>query len=216
MKSNLLVIHGLNQLKFSFRNMLLELENDGYSIHYFSYSNKETIPEILMRLRQLLEQQGLQEYSAVTMSLGAIILRNYLAGFGTEGLNRAVMIGPPNRGAMLLRAAIKDRKWRLLLGRLIEDFLDHESDYLPLTPEFIVGIIAGTKAKITKPPIPLFYVNRFFDTTDSDGKVKIEETKIPFMKDFVTVNECHDSLLSNPEVIHYTKTFLSTGRFDDR
>ena len=215
MQKRLLIIHGLNQLKFSFRNMLLELEKDGYIIHYFSYSNKETIPEIVMRLRQFLEQQGVQEYFAVTMSFGAIILRNYLARFGTESLNHAVMIGPPNRGAILLRAAIQDRKWKLLLGRLIEDFLDHESDYLPLTPDFFVGIIAGTKVKVYSPPVPNSYINTFFDSRDSDGKVKIEETKLSFMKDFVTVDECHDLLLSSPEVVRYTKEFLNTGSFSN-
>lgn len=210
MKKDLLLIHGLNQKKLSFWKFLGEFKNE-YNVRYFHYSNTSTLSEIIEQLRDFIK--SLESFHAITMSLGGIILRNYLAQHGTGGLGRVVMVGPPNAGAILLRNAVKDPMWRKFLGKLAVDVVEHEREYLPLKPEFEVGIIAGTKPVLLSPPVPKSYLEKFFDPTDSDGKVKIEETKLPFMKDFVTVDECHDLLMQNTEVLNYIKCFLCGGTF---
>ncbi len=209
---NVLVIHGLGQEKMSCMKIIKHLSKN-FSCSFFSYKTNQTLPEIVDTLHEYLSV--VNEYNCVTISFGAVVLRNYLYKYGAGRLKRCVMIGPPNKGSELLRQVMKRNIGRLMFGRLAEDFIKNEDKYLPLEPEFDVGIIAGDKPVISQSKAVSRYALKFFDPSDSDGKVKIEETKLPFMKDFILLPLCHEELHYNYNVINMTINYLKHGRFKD-
>lgn len=47
----------------------------------------------------------------------------------------------------------------------------------------------------------------------NDGKVSVESTKLPEMKDFIQVENGHTFMANSRNVIHQVTAFLATGHF---
>jgi triacylglycerol lipase len=210
-KPDLVIIHGMAASRYVFKQILRVLNKD-FECHFFSYYIKETVPEIVRRFEKFVA--GLESFNCFTYSFGAIIIRNYAAQFGREKIRRVVMAAPPNKGSELLRIVMQKRIGKRTFGRLARDFIAHEGKYLPLKPELEAGIIAGVNPGVYMSKAVGILVNRLFDTNDSDGKVKIEETKLPYMKDYIEVNYSHDSLFFSKDLTRLTKEFLVDGKFN--
>ncbi len=206
----ILLIHGLDQKKINCLKIIKKIEKNNFC-SFFSYKTSETIPEIVDRLHEYL--QNMDEYYCITLSFGAIILRNYVHKYGVGNLKRAVMIAPPNKGSVLLQEVMKRKTGKLLFGKLAGDFLKNEDKYLPLEPEFDVGVIAGNKPHLFSSKAMTKYVLRFFDPEDSDGRVKVEETKLPFMKDYVLLNLSHTDMVYTDKAVDMAISYIENGKF---
>lgn len=209
-KPHLVVIHGLLTPRIQ-THSLMSFMKKKYMCHYFSYSVKETIPEITARLHELV--QSLPSFNVMTFSFGAIIIRNYAASYTAKHIARVVMAAPPNAGSELLRAIMKTGTGQRLFGELCADFVANEDHYLPLSPELKAGVIVGTVAQTSPSKAINTFVSKLFDASDSDGKVKRHETTLPYTHTSADVPYRHDDVIRKRESFVLAHTFIQSGTF---
>ena len=144
----------------------------------------------------------------VTHSLGGILVRYYLQDHLITNLGRIIMLAPPNRGSEVADQMKDDFLYQTVIGPAGQA-LGTDEDSLPNRLNPIAGEIGIIAGKIDGgswflPEIP----------GDDDGKVAVERTKLPEMKDFLLVNLGHTFIMWDDEVIDQVLYFLRHGAFD--
>ena len=209
-----ILLHGLGRTTLSMRPVEKRLEREGYTVHSIGYpSTSHTIEELCTSfVEKELDSLRLScdTMHFVTHSMGGIIVR-YLVSRGVVNCSRVVMLCPPNQGSTLTDSLKKYVNW--LFARtngpagqqLGNDSAGIIGQLLPLGG-CSVGIIAGDK---TWEP----YFSRLIPGTD-DGKVAVEETKLPEMDDFIILNHTHTFMMNNRDTQDQIVHFLQQGSFD--
>jgi len=163
----------------------------------------------LLRERVAAEAPQCETKHFVGYSLGALVVRAYLAESPPERLGRVVMIAPPNHGSEIVDALGWSWTFRLIMGKLAAR-LGTSTDALPQTlplPNYPFGVIAGDRIIS---PWGLMFIRG-----EQDGTVSVASTRLEGMSDFVVVHRTHTFIMEAPEVAAYTVSFLRTGRFAD-
>ncbi|TGD71116.1 alpha/beta hydrolase [Mangrovimicrobium sediminis] len=210
-----ILLHGLWRTELSMLAVAWRLEDAGYTVANITY------PSLTHPIEELAEMavgeglaechgQSLQRIHFVTHSLGGILLRQYLAEHEIAGLERAVMLGPPNQGSQLAEYLysldILQPLQPVPVGQL---GTGENSVPLQLGPvEFEVGVIAGNISR--RPPLP------GFPDEASDGTVSVEETRVAGMVDFIEMGATHTLIMWNTGVLDQVVHFLQNGQFDHR
>lgn len=152
----------------------------------------------------------------VTHSMGGIVVRSMLARHSIAGLNRVVMLAPPNRGARFAEH-MYDRVLKLPWG----DF-DPLRKLLPGErgdcedagdPDAEIGIIAGAPKKPSGFPWNMAAENPLDRSGEHDGKVTVDEARLEAAQDFLILPYGHTWIMSWPTVIDQAELFLRTGQF---
>jgi pimeloyl-ACP methyl ester carboxylesterase len=136
-------------------------------------------------------------------SLGGLVILRMLALAPTQRTGRIVLLGSPFADSAVTRSLSASRLGRRLLGRMLQDWQDGER---PTAAGREVGVLAGHRgigmgrlvARLASP---------------NDGVVTEAETRVPDMRDFVSVCASHSEMLWSREVARQTCAFLRTGRF---
>lgn len=205
-----ILLHGIFRGPRSMAKIEKSLGERGYRVINFGYpSTRESIEDIAELLN--LEVQKLPPESGrihfVTHSLGGIVVRYYLAHYRCPNVGRVVMIAPPNRGSTLASYLGRWMPYRWVFGKAGQQVAGAPDSYPLLLPppraEF--GVIAGGLGNEVG-------INPFIPG-DNDGTVKVEETKLPGMKDFILLKGQHSTLLSQRAVAENVLAFLSEGNF---
>lgn len=204
------LLHGIFRSPRSMNRIQKALEKGGYRVINLGYpSTKESIENIAGLLHRQVRDlpKGRGRLHFVTHSLGAIVVRYYLAHHRLKNAGRVVMIAPPNRGSTLAFYLHKWMPYKWMFGKAGQEVTGGPNS-LPLTlpaPRLEFGVIAGGAGSGTgiNPLIP----------GDNDGTVKVEETKLEGMKDFVLIKGQHSTLLLQRGVIENVLAFLKTGAF---
>ena len=208
-----MLLHGIGGFALILKPMELRLEDEGYFVANVTYpSLADPIESLALEaVGEGLEKcaaQGLSRIHFVTHSMGGILVRQYLSQKPIEGLERVVMLAPPNQGSQFA-----DFVGDSPLGKVYEPDalaqLGTGEESVPRrlgAPDFELGVIAGTRnLRKLIPGTP---------SETSDGVVTIEETKTAGMKDFLPVPATHTTIVWNREVQRQTAYFLRDGRFD--
>jgi hypothetical protein len=139
--------------------------------------------------------------------MGGILLRQLRASGASVPFGRVVMLGPPNGGSEVV-----DKLGELALFQWLNgpagSQLGTKAGSLPraLGPtDLEAGVIAG---KNSINPILSFLI-----PGEDDGKVAVENAKLPGMRDFLVVPVSHPFLMRDADVIAQTIRFLQTGQF---
>ncbi|MCY3940657.1 MAG: alpha/beta fold hydrolase [Gammaproteobacteria bacterium] len=207
------LLHGIGGFALLLKSMELSLAEQGYFVANVTYpSLADPIESLAVEaVEEGLERcaaQGLSRIHFVTHSMGGILVRQYLSQESIEGLERVVMLAPPNQGSRFA-----DYVGDSPLGKVYEPDalaqLGTGEESVPRrldAPDFELGIIAGTR-NLRKfiPGAP---------SETSDGVVTVEETKASGMKDFLLAPATHTTIVWNDEVQRQTAYFLRNGRFD--
>ncbi len=146
----------------------------------------------------------------VTHSLGGIVVRQALNTNRPQKLGRVVMLSPPNRGSTATDS-LKEYWFYNWLNGPAGQQLSTDSNSLPnrLGPaNFPLGIITGDRHAFFD-----FWLSKIIPGPD-DGKVSVEQAKLPGMTDFLVVHETHPFIMNAPDVIEQTCFFLKHGRFN--
>ncbi|MEW8052067.1 MAG: alpha/beta hydrolase [Candidatus Thiodiazotropha endolucinida] len=208
-----ILLHGMGRTSYS----LNAIEEALVSRHYHVWN--ESYPSLTQSVEELSTpaiQAGLaycqgkqaQNIHFVTHSLGGIIVRYYLQDRQIDNLGRIVMLAPPNRGSEVADQMKDGFFYQTIMGPagqvLGTDEKSLPNSLKPIAGE--IGIIAGIKEGESwfLPEIP----------GDDDGKVAVERTKLPEMKDFLLVNVGHTFIMDDDEVIRQVLYFLQHGVFD--
>ncbi|MEW8327938.1 MAG: alpha/beta hydrolase [Candidatus Thiodiazotropha sp.] len=207
------LLHGMGRTAFSMSAIEGALEDQGYRVWNESYPGLSksveelSVPAIEAGLAYCRGNMA-EKIHFVTHSLGGILVRYYLQEHRIFDLGRIVMLAPPNRGSEVTDE-MKDGYWYRTIMGPSGQVLGTDENSLPNTLKPIpgeIGIIAGRVdgEPWFLPEIP----------GDDDGKVAVERTKLPEMKDFLVVEEGHAFIMLDDEVIRQVLYFLRHGEFD--
>jgi pimeloyl-ACP methyl ester carboxylesterase len=187
------------------------LEEEGFvpvNVDYPSrkHSIEDLADKFLCEVLVSLEGKPLPRLHFVTHSLGGVIVRYYLKHHRVERLGRVVMLSPPNQGSELVDLLKDSPVFKLWHGPAGQQLGTADRFLQDLGPvDFELGVIAGWKT-----PDP---VSRRFIPGPNDGKVGVERTKVPGMKDFLVVPFGHTFIMRQREVVHQIAHFLRHGSF---
>lgn len=208
-----ILLHGLARTHHSMHAMQKALGKQGYFVVNINYPSRQLAIDALARVAiqqglDACQQQYCEHINFVTHSLGGILLRHYLQSNPIPGLNRVVMMGPPNQGSEIVDKLKYFPGYFLINGPAGQQLGTTEND-LPkkLGPvDFELGVIAGKRS-----------INLILSSMmpwPNDGKVSVASTRIDGMRDFITLPVTHTFMMRNPKVIYQTLHFLQQGQFD--
>ncbi len=207
-----ILLHGLGRSAWSMKRLEWALTKEGYRVINVSYpSTRYSIQDLardyLAKLLQAQTPDRQVKIHFVTHSLGGIIVRQYLSEHALENLGRVVMLAPPNQGSELTDKLRRNFFYKLFMGPSGQQ-LGTDADSVPkrLGPaRFELGVIAGDRSLN-----PLF--SAWIPGPD-DGKVSVESTTMPAMKDFLVVHHTHTWMMWSKEVVGAVLQFLRNGKF---
>ena len=207
------LLHGIGGFALLLMPMEFSLEEQGYFVANVTYASladpiESLAVEAVEEGLEMCSARGLSRIHFVTHSMGGILVRQYLSQKSIAGLDRVVMLAPPNQGSRFA-----DFVGDSPLGKVYEPDalaqLGTGEESVPRrldAPDFELGVIAGTRnLRKLIPGAP---------TEPSDGVVTVEETKAPGMTDFLLAPATHTTIIWNDEVQRQTAHFLRNGRFD--
>lgn len=204
------LVGGLFHHKGSLHKMAKRLESDGLSPVIFCTSsyfaspddNAKTLAKLLGRL-----PANITKVNFVTVGNGAFIVRKLLnADYKWNEnikLGRIVMLAPPNQGLQLAQNKKLYPFIRLLAGKSFRSMCPDVAAKMPSFPEDVdFAVIALDWKKGDRA-----------GENNTDGLVRVRETKLKGMKDFIVFHRNHLFATYAPEVIRAVSSFLRTGRF---
>lgn len=210
-KDTVVLLHGLGRTGRSMRKTAQMLDEEGFVPVNVDYpSRKHSIEyladKFLHEVMVSLEREPRSRIHFVTHSLGGVIVRYYLKHHRVEGLGRVVMLSPPNQGSELVDLLKDSPVFKLWHGPAGQQLGTADRFLQDLGPvDFELGVIAGRK---TVDP-----VSSRFIPGPNDGKVGVERTKVPGMKDFLVVPYSHTFIMRQRAVVDQIAHFLRHGFF---
>ncbi len=207
--SCVILLHGLARTERSMNKLARELEEQGFTPINQGYPSRQFPIEKLagLAIEPALEKCDGENVHFVTHSMGGILLRHYLEDNDIPGLQRAVMLAPPNQGSEVVDKLGNVPGFRLINGAAgLQLGTDSASVPIRLGPaDFDLGIIAGTRS------INLL-LSMLIPGAD-DGKVSVEHTKLAGMRDHIQIPATHPFIMRNNAVIAQVIHYLLHGRF---
>jgi hypothetical protein len=191
------LLHGLGRTQLSMMALEYSLEKAGYTVWNEGYPSRsgtvEALAPVVGEAIEACRAHRPAKIHFVTHSLGGILVRAWFRDHRAAEAGRVVMLAPPNRGSAIVDANRNAGWFRWFTGPAGQQ-LGTAPDSLPNTLPPLpleVGIIAGRH----------------------DGKVSVESTALPGMKEQLVVDSAHTFIMNSPAVIRQVKAFLRDGRF---
>lgn len=203
------LLHGILRTDRSMRRLEKTLKSRGFQVVSLRYpSRSRTIEEHADWLAAEVKEKGRGDLYFVGHSLGAIVIRRYLAVHHPADAKRFVMIAPPNHGSFMAEKAAQLGVYRWIYGSKagMELRSSNENFWRGLPPPPIeFGILAGGLGddKGFNPSLP----------GDDDGTVTVEEARLEGAKDLRIVPYQHSLILLRKKTAVMTADFLETGSF---
>lgn len=207
-----ILLHGLFRTALAMKPLQWHLDGEGYTTVNQSYPSllypiEELADTAVTRGLQACHSQGAHRIHFVTHSLGGILVRQYDTRQSITGLERVVMLGPPNQGSQVADYYSSLAWLEGVEPAALEQLGTGEASVpLRLGPvSFALGVIAGTLREQTVLP--------GFPDGPSDGTVSAAEATVPGMLDFLQMPVSHTFMIWNPEVMRQVVHFLRDGNF---
>jgi len=203
MDEAVVLLHGMGRSWMSMALLGLRLKRADYEVHLFGYTpRRASLDELTDRLLEVIAGEiRATTYHLVGHSLGNIIVRNGFRKGYRPGLGRILMLAPPNGPAALASNLRHSRLYRWWTGdsgqKLADDTFYGE---LPV-PSVEFGVIAGDKG------------HRLGFDEPNDGVVRVENTKLDGMADWIVVHHTHTFIMLAGDTFELTTRFLRTGTF---
>lgn len=209
---NLLLLHGLGRTARSMK------KSETYFRRYYKNVISLGYPSTSLSVDDIVEnylRAAIEKHNGnidfFTHSMGGIILRYYLQDNPMPG-SRAVLLAPPNKGSEVIdffrSHRLLEKSAELILGPAGMS-LHTGAGSIPCGLKKVdmeIAIIAGNYSNI-------LLGNSFFNKKN-DGKVTVESTKLPEMRDFLEVNYSHTFIMNKIDVLKAALNFFEYGRFN--
>ena len=200
-----ILVHGLWMNGMDMTIMRQRLAHSGYRSHRFSYHTLRHSPlQSALELQRAIAELDAAVLHFVCHSLGGLIIRHLFHEHPDQRPGRVITLGTPHQPSSAAMHLAHTVPGRWLLGRSTDQGLlgnvpawtgSHELGSIAGDLRFGMGMIF--------PDIP----------RPNDGTIAVEETRLPGMKDHVTVHASHFGLLFSRDAQRYVERFLATGRF---
>jgi pimeloyl-ACP methyl ester carboxylesterase len=210
MKPLVVLLHGLARGHGSMAKLSTYLRKHGFDTWSTTYpSRQHSIAYLASALtEQIVDAAGERPISAVTHSMGGIIVRHLQDR--RLRWERIVMLAPPNRGSRLAASFVRNPLFQFFYGPAGLELADATAWPLPPVPP---AIIAGTRSLALTNVTSWTAGRRFPAGVKNDGTVAVEETKLDQMAAFREVDATHTWIMNSDQVRHLVVTYLSEGCF---
>ncbi len=212
----IVLLHGIGHVSVHMGMAHLALKKRGYKIISVTYPSQfKDIDGNADVLRDALEKRQVWENESrvhfVTHSLGGLVTRRYLEKYRDEipaaKLGRVVMLAPPHQGSEVANFLKNIPPYRWVFGKAGQELTTEVQENTPKDePYYELGIIAGSLGW------PYVIANMLFDG-EHDGRVAVERTKLPGMKDHITRPVTHSFISWHKGVHDQIEHFLEQGVF---
>lgn len=205
----IILVHGLWMTGIELAVMRHRLQADhGFECVLFSYASVTgSMDDHVRKLGELARSQRCGRLHFVGHSLGGVVTYKLLEATHDLTDGRAVFMGSPLQGSTAITAMTRWTLGRVAVGEEVRKELT-ERHPRQWDGRRDVGIVAGS--------VNMGF-GRFFSpdlTTNSDGTVMIEETKLDGAKDQIVLPVTHTSMVFSPSAIAQVAHFLRHGEFD--
>ena len=206
------VVHGLGRSRSSMSKLSKSLYEAGWDVLDMGYpSTRRSLGEHAEQLSELLNhlaRDGAKQVDFVTHSLGGIVVRAAMARDdaweGTLTVGRLVMLAPPSQGSALAQALKDFVPFRMVMGEVGPQLSLDEASQVP-APECPFAVVAAQRGD-GGGWNPLL-------RGEDDGVVRVEETKLEGMEDFLSVRGLHTFVMDKAEVVEAVVHYLEHGDF---
>ena len=192
------LVHGLGRSAHSLDKMAEELGALGFEPIQFNYASTQgSIKDHALALNRVLAGlKGVRTVSFITHSMGGPLVRQALTLHKPEFVvGRVVMLAPPSQGSSVARNLSQYAFFRILLGPALTDLASPAMQEMS-TPPSPFAIVAG----------------RVSSTSQGDGVVSIEETKLAKMSKHIVVPSSHTFIMNDVDVISFSAEFIGAVR----
>jgi len=200
------LLHGIFRTSRSMRGLEKYLSGKNYQVININYpSTHHPLEELVKIIHKQIPQSSIVHF--VGYSLGALLIRAYLAKYRPENLGRVVMYGPPNKGSEVADFLKNFLLYKKLYGPAGQQLITKQNAiaHIFAPVDYELGIIAGNR---TIDPICYFILPR-----PNDGKVSIISTKLDGMKEHIVIPATHTFFPQNKKAWELTYKFLKIGSF---
>ena len=214
-RPTVVLVHGLARTRHSMAGLQRHLERAGYPTWARSYpSRRRTIAGAADEIAGWLARDvpAGRPLVAVTHSLGGLVIRHVAARVAFEQI---VMLAPPSQGSRVSRAFHDRALYRWFFGPAGQELAAHDGagDLPPLSVPF--AVIAGTRRRALANPTSWLTSGGAYFAVDQahDGTVAVDETALPGMTAFATVDASHTWIMNDQRVRQLVVEFLQTRSF---
>jgi len=203
--ATVVVVHGLWMTGAVFTLQRVWLARNGYRVATFSYpSIRLGLDEIASRLARFVARLNVPRAHFVGHSLGGLVVLNMLALDAHAAAGRIVLLGSPVAGSRAAEQIAQSSAGRVLIGRALLGWRAERG--AAIAARFEVGMIAGTVRLgmgrfLAKLPLP------------NDGVVCLDETRMPGLRDHLTMPVSHSGMIVSSRVTRQICNFLELGHF---
>jgi pimeloyl-ACP methyl ester carboxylesterase len=202
-----LLVHGLWMHGVAMRLMQHRLERHGFAVRAYSYPTvRMNLRDNALRLARYCNALAGCRLHLVGHSMGGLVALKAaeLLPYSTRG--RVVLIGTPFADSYSGRQLGRVHGGRLLLGKCMDQWL--KESHRDALSDLDIGVVAGDggfgMGRIIAPGLP----------KPHDGVIAVNETRVPGMRDHVTLRVSHTAMLISRPVLHQVCAYLKHGRFD--
>lgn len=214
-KETVVLLHGIARTKASMKTMEKSLQSAGYETRAITYpSTDRDIDAIAQELREKELSpafwRGAGKVHFVTHSMGGLVARRYLAHYQAqipaEKLGRVVMMAPPSRGSHIADLIHNLPPYHWYYGPAGQELTSAARAAADDALYYDAGIIAGGKEWP-------YFIAALIVPGPSDGRVSVENTKAPGMKDHIVMPATHTFIMDRPDVQRQVVHFIREGIF---
>jgi pimeloyl-ACP methyl ester carboxylesterase len=216
-KAMVVLLHGIGHSRWNMYWAERALRKAGYDVLNISYpSLRRTIDQLADFVQARLEAgqiwQSAEHVHFVTHSMGGLVTRRYLEKYRdaipSGKLGRVVMLAPPHGGSEVADFLKDFPPYQWSFGPAGQELVTSVRTAQMAVPYYELGIIAGSK----KWP---YVVANFIIPGAHDGRVAVERTKLPGMRDHIVLPATHSFISWKPDVHRQIVYFLENGKFGD-
>ncbi|WP_298442345.1 hypothetical protein [uncultured Ferrimonas sp.] len=201
--AKVVLLHGLYMNGLVMWPLAKKLQQAGWQTECISYNSMKIDPDALFaKLDASLDKT--QPCYLIGHSLGGVMLTHYVHQTQLHPDSKVVTLGSPLRSSRMAKQ-LSDWGLGLLLGNAAEHGLTDNAPQRWTSP-VALGSLAGHNS---------FGMGTVVGATDthSDGTVQISETELEGMRDHLTLDVTHTSMLIADDVASQCDAFLRHGRF---
>lgn len=210
------LVHGLDWFRDTMQPAADYLHAQGYDTINVRYPTRRisSTAEAAQWVRQVIDTQCLDKGKRIHLvahSMGALVVRTYLADGKPSRLGRVVLLAAPNQGTPLADAL----RWKPLAKIFspaaadscgLKGRAEAPTKILP-SVDYSPGVLMGNQ------PGWFPYLSPFLDGPD-DGVVPVSSGRLDGMSALRVVKTSHTAMPRNRETLQEVGRFLKTGRFD--
>ena len=207
-----MILHGIARTYRCMRSLSNFLEENGYRVLNVGYPSTrfplESLIEHVNRKVESFNQDHERKIHFVGYSMGGLLARGVINKYRPPNLGRVVQLASPNQGSEVADFWKNNYLFKWIFGPAGQELGTKGKSFTRIqgSVDFELGVIAGN---CTLDPISSALIKG-----PNDGKVSVQNTKVPGLTDHIVISATHTFIIYNREAWNQTLHFLDSGKFN--